>query len=150
MFADTSAAAPGAVTCIQTSRQPDQLEQEQAIDAIGAQGDSVAGAGLANDTLATTSATIELADRPAPNRRRAASDTIVVHGDSLVARLGDAADRLHDTVVLRRQVVEDRLTGSSERLSAVIRIARKTRRRPRRRGSRWANNSTPGSQFAAQ
>ena len=36
-------------------------------------------------------------------------------------RINDATDRLHETVVVRGQVLEDGLTGSSEHLTTIIR-----------------------------
>ena len=95
----------------------------QAVDAIRAQGNSVADQlGIATDAVARdfSARSNSLIERLESGGARL-SDTIVVHGDDLVARLNDAADRLHETVVVRGEVLEDRLTGSSERLSALIR-----------------------------
>ena len=89
-----------------TSSSRISSSSEQAVDAIRAQGDSVADQlGLATDAVARdfSDRSNSLIERLQSGGERL-SDTIVVHGDSLVARLGDAADRLHDTVVVRGQV----------------------------------------------
>jgi hypothetical protein len=94
----------------------------QAAEAIRLHGDAVATRlSVASESLAREfgQRIDDLVDR-VESSARGVSDTVVAHGDSLASRLDLVADRLHESVVVRGQTLQDALSAANVNFESTL------------------------------
>jgi hypothetical protein len=94
----------------------------QAAEAIRLHGDAVATRlSVASESLAREfgQRIDDLVER-VESSGRGISDTVVAHGESLASRLDTVADRLHESVVVRGQTLQDALTAANVNFETTL------------------------------